>query len=442
MKRAALYARVSSDRQVEEGQSVQAQVQALEAHAKKKGYIVVDKYIDDGISGTLFDERDELQRLLSDVRKDKIDIICFVKIDRWFRSVRHYVNTQAILDEHNVSWETIFENYETVTPQGRLMVTQMLAFAEFEAGQTAQRIQNVFDYKRNNHEVLSGKVPFGYKIENKHLVPDPEKAEIARRAFQAYIDTGNVTMVLRLMEGNGLPTTQTALRNMFHNRRYIGECYGVENYHEAIIDKDTFDTVQEMLKHNVRLPQKMNYIFSGLVTCSDCGRRMIGTTNVVRKANAKYKVYQCPGYYRALKACTNTRSLNEAKLEKYLVNNLKDLAFADISVEDKRKANSYERKITSTEKKMSRLKELYLNELITLDDYKRDLAVYRADIETFKAEVRKYRGTDKKALYDLVGRNLADWYWTLNDDERKAIWRSVIDTIYCDGNKNIRVVFR
>ena len=124
------------------------------------------------------------------------------------------------------------------------------------------------------------------------------------------------------------------------------------------------------------------------------------------------------------------------------MNNLKDLAFADISVEDKRKANSYERKIASTEKKISRLKELYLNELITLDDYKRDLAAYRADIETFKAEVRKYRGTDKKALYDLVGRNLADWYWTLNDDERKTIWRSVIDTIYCDGDKNIRVVFR
>ena len=339
-------------------------------------------------------------------------------------------------------WVAVWESYETRTPQGRLMVNQMLSFAQFEAEQTGQRINQVFSYKKQNHEVLSGKVPFGYKIENKHLVPDLEKAEIARRAFQAYIDTGNVTMVLRLMEGNGLPTTQTALRNMFHNRRYIGECYGVENYHEAIIDKDTFDTVQEMLKHNVRLPQKMNYIFSGLVTCSDCGRRMIGTTNVVRKANAKYKVYQCPGYYRALKACTNTRSLNEAKLEKYLVNNLKDLAFADISVEDKRKANSYERKIASTEKKISRLKELYLNELITLDDYKRDLAAYRADIETFKAEVRKYRGTDKKALYDLVGRNLADWYWTLNDDERKAIWRSVIDTIYYDGDKNIRVVFR
>ena len=440
--RVGLYARVSTDQQARDGDSIQAQLSALRSYCEKNKYDIAGEYVDDGISGTLLNERDELQRLLDDVRSGKIDLLIFTKLDRYFRNLKLYLNTQEVLDKYNVPWVAVWESYETRTPQGRLMVNQMLSFAQFEAEQTGQRINQVFSYKKQNREVLSGKVPFGYKIENKHLVPDPEKAEIARRAFQAYIDTGNVTMVLRLMEGNGLPTTQTALRNMFHNRRYIGECYGVENYHEAIIDKDTFDTVQEMLKHNVRLPQKMNYIFSGLVTCSDCGRRMIGTTNVVRKANAKYKVYQCPGYYRALKACTNTRSLNEAKLEKYLVNNLKDLAFADISVEDKRKANSYERKIASTEKKMCRLKELYLNVRSTLDAYKRDLAVYRADIETFRAEVRKYRGTDKKALYDLVGRNLADWYWTLNDDERKTIWRSVIDTIYCDGNKNIRVVSR
>lgn len=112
------------------------------------------------------------------------------------------------------------------------------------------------------------------------------------------------------------------------------------------------------------------------------------------------------------------------------------------SVKDKRKATNYEKKIANTEKKISRLKELYLNELITLDDYKHDFAAYKADIDTFKAEARKYKGTDKKALYDLVGRNLADWYWTLSEDERRVIWRSVIDQIYFDNDRNIKIVFR
>ena len=440
--RAGLYARVSTFQQADEGQSIQAQIQALRTHAEKRNYTIVDIYADDGISGSLFSERDELQRLLADVERGKIDIICFVKLDRWFRSVRHYVNTQAILDEHGVVWETVWERYETVSPQGRLMVTQMLAFAEFESSNTALRINKTFDYKRQNREILSGKVPFGYVIKDKHLVIDPEKADIVRQVFQTYISTGGVSETLRRTEGLGLPRTQRAIKLLLQNRKYIGECYGIENYHEAIIDRDTFDMVQEMLGRNVRQTKFRTYIFSGLCTCSDCGRRLVGTTDKIKPKNERYKVYRCMGHYRAIQDCINSKSLNEKKLEKYLVENLKELAFGDISVKDKRKATNYEKKIANTEKKISRLKELYLNELITLDDYKHDLAAYKADIDTFKAEARKYRGTDKKALYDLVGRNLADWYWTLTEDERRVIWRSVIDKIYFDNDKNIKIVFR
>ena len=440
--RTALYCRVSTDQQVRDGDSIQAQLSALRSYCKKNKYDIAGEYVDDGISGTLLNERDELQRLLDDVRSGKIDLLIFTKLDRYFRNLKHYLNTQEVLDKYNVPWIAIWENYETRTPQGRLMVNQMLSFAQFEAEQTGQRINQVFSYKRQNHEVLSGKVPFGYKIVDKHLVVDPEKADIVRRVFQTYISTGGVSETLRRTEGLGLPRTQRAIKLLLQNRKYIGECYGIENYHEAIIDRDTFDMVQEMLGRNVRQTKFRTYIFSGLCTCSDCGRRLVGTTDKIKPKNERYKVYRCMGHYRAIQDCINSKSLNEKKLEKYLVENLKELAFANISVKDKRKATNYEKKIASTEKKISRLKELYLNELITLDDYKHDLAAYKADIDTFKAEARKYRGTDKKALYDLVGRNLADWYWTLTEDERRVIWRSVIDQIYFDNDKNIKVVFR
>lgn len=439
--RAALYARVSTFQQTDKD-SIPAQVDALKKYAEEHNYEIQDIYIDDGISGSLLAERDELQRLLENVENGNVDIILICKLDRWFRSVKHYLTVQEILDRHSVPWKTIWESYETATPTGRLMVTQMLAFAEFEAQNTALRINKTFDYKKKGKEVLSGKVPFGYKIQDKHLVIDPDKAEIARRVFQTFIDTGSISETLRRTEGLGLPKTQRAIKLLLQNRKYIGECYGIENYHESIIDKDEFDLVQDMLKRNVRQNHFRKYIFSGLCTCSDCGRRLVGTTDKIKPRNERYKVYRCMGHYRAFPDCINSKSLNEKKLEKYLVENLKELAFADISVKDKRKATNYEKKIASTEKKISRLKELYLNELITLDDYKRDLAAYKADIDGFKAEARKYRGTDKKALYDLVGQNLADWYWTLSEDERKVIWRSVIDQIYFDNDKNIKIVFR
>lgn len=440
--RTAIYCRVSTDIQVKEGDSIQAQLSALRSYCEKNGYKIVGEYIDDGISGTLLNERDELQRMLDDVRDGKIDLLIFTKLDRYFRNLRHYLNTQEVLDKYNVPWIAIWENYETQTPQGRLMVNQMLGFAQFEAEQTGQRINQVFSYKKQNREVLSGKVPIGYRIKDKHLVIDPEEADLVKQAFQTYIDTGGISETLRRLEGTGLPVTQRGIKLILQNRKYIGECYGIENYHEAIIDKDTFDLVQKMLKRNVRQNHFRKYIFSGLCTCSDCGRRLVGTTDKIKPRNERYKVYRCMGHYRAIKDCINSKSLNEKKLEKYLVENLKTLAFADISVKDKRKATNFEKKIANTEKKISRLKELYLNELITLDEYKHDLAAYKADIDTFSAEARKYRGTDKKALYDLVGRNLADWYWTLTEDERRVIWRSVIDQIYFDNDKNIKIVFR
>lgn len=440
--RVGLYARVSTDIQAKDGDSIQAQLSALRSYCEKNKYDIAGEYIDDGVSGTLLNERDELQRLLDDVRSGKIDLLIFTKLDRYFRNLKHYLNTQEVLDKYNVPWVAVWENYETRTPQGRLMVNQMLSFAQFEAEQTGQRINQVFSYKKQNKEVLSGKVPFGYKIENKHLVIDPDKAEIVRQVFQMYIDTGSVSSVLRKAEGLGLPRTQRGTKILLQNRKYIGECYGIENYHEPIIDKEKFELVQEMLNQNVRKPQVRKFIFSGLCTCGDCGKRLMGTSDVLKRTGERYKIYRCPGHYRVVRDCPNTKSLNEKKLERYLVTNLKTLAFADVSASDKRKAVNYEKKIANTEKKIARLKDLYINELITLDDYKRDLEAYKADIDGFKAEAKKYKGTDKSALKALVGRNLADWYWTLSDDEKKTIWRSVIDRIYFDNDRNIKVVFR
>ena len=141
--RVALYARVSTDQQVRDGDSIQAQLSALKSYCEKNGYEIAGIYTDDGISGTLLNERDELQRMLDDVRSGKIDLLIFTKLDRYFRNLKHYLNTQEVLDKYNVPWIAIWENYETRTPQGRLMVNQMLSFAQFEAEQTGQRINQV-----------------------------------------------------------------------------------------------------------------------------------------------------------------------------------------------------------------------------------------------------------------------------------------------------------
>ena len=134
MKTAALYLRVSSDRQAKEGDSIPAQRKALREYAASHHMRIYREYVDDGISGTKYSQRDELQALLDDVRAGHIDIILFTKLDRWFRSVRHYTRTQEILDKHGVPWFAIWEPvYDVSTPQGKLIIHQMMSIAEFEA---------------------------------------------------------------------------------------------------------------------------------------------------------------------------------------------------------------------------------------------------------------------------------------------------------------------
>ena len=439
MKRTALYARVSTEEQSTEGMSIQAQLSSLRDFAKSHNYLVVGEFVDDGVSGTLLNERDELQKLLDLVKKDEIDLIIICRLDRWFRNVRHYMNVQAILEEHNVAWKTVWESYETESAVGKLMVTQMLAFAEYEVDSTRLRINRVFDFKKTQREVLSGKIPFGYMIQDKHLVPDPDKAPIVRQVFDMYATTGKMCETMRKTQGLGLPKTQRAFKILLQNRKYIGEAYGDSSYCEPIIDRETFDMVQYLLTMNVKKSQKNTYIFSGLTYCKDCGRKMTGTTD--RYKDRRYPLYRCMYHYRPLPVCGNSKSLNERKLEEYLVKNLENLAFEKVEVGESADTVDYAKLIESTEKKMSRLKDLYVNELIGLDEYRKDLGEYQSQIAEYKREMSQHQSAGRDKLKELIGQNLADWYWTLEPHEKRTLWRGVIKEIRFGSDKSIDIVF-
>lgn len=442
MKRAGLYARVSSEEQAVEGISIEAQLSDLREEAKRRGYIVVGEFVDSGVSGVLFDERDELQRLLELVKRDKIDIILFVKLDRWFRSVRHYMNVQAILEEHNVAWRTLWESFETESAVGKLMVTQMLAFAEFEVDNTKLRINKVFDYKRSKREALSGKVPFGYKIVDKHMVPDEEKAKIAQKVFDLYVETGNICEVIRLTEGCGLPRSQRGLKWMLQNRKYIGEAYGYTDYCEPIIDERTFYLVQDLLGKNVSRNQIRDYVFTGMIVCKDCGKKMVGTTDLYKRTGTRYKIYRCFQHYRTIKMCPNSKQINEHKLEKYLLQYLEEFAIGSVDVGKDNDTVDYKKLIANTEKKMGKLKDLYLNDLISLEEYKKDVAEYQKQINDYTHKMSDNGDAGRDEIMKLIGTNVTDWYWTLDAKERRILWRSIVKEISFDHNRSIEVFFR
>ena len=442
MIRTAIYCRVSTDVQAKEGDSIQAQLNALRKYIKEhEGHICIGEFVDDGLSGTKFEERDELQNLLALVKKDEVDKIIFTRMDRWFRSIKHYVATQDILERHNVTWLAIWEPiYDTTTPQGKLVVHQMMSIAEFEAANTAIRINRVFDYKKAKNEVLSGKIPYGFDIKDKHLVPN-DNADTVRLAFKTYIETNSMSETIRRTEGLGLPVTQRAMKHLLQNEKYIGRGYGHDDFCPAIVDKETFDEVQRLLAMNVRKGRIHDYIFSGLIVCNDCGCKMAGAYDTYKRTGQKYFTYRCTGYYRPIKICGNSKCPNEKKLEQFLVKNLEKFAFEDVEVSDAKDTVDYGKLIEATERKITREKELYVNELITLDEYRKDVADFQAQIIEYKKKQSEVQSTGRDELKKLVGQNLADWYWTLDDKEKRTLWRSVIKEIRIGYDKEIHVVF-
>ena len=106
MKRTAIYLRVSTDKQAQEGDSIPAQRDALKKYVKEHNYILVGEYLDDGISGTK-EDRAEFQRMMEDVKRGLIELILVTKLDRIHRYIRNFLNMQDTLDKYNCDWLAI-----------------------------------------------------------------------------------------------------------------------------------------------------------------------------------------------------------------------------------------------------------------------------------------------------------------------------------------------
>ncbi|WP_368262724.1 recombinase family protein, partial [Clostridium disporicum] len=370
MLRVALYIRVSTEEQALHGDSIEAQKQTLRDYAEKNQYKIIDYYIDDGFTATSLN-RPNLQRLLNDIKEGKVDLVIFTKIDRWSRGVRNYYKIQDVLDTHKVHWKTIFENYDTSTAAGQLHINIMLSVAENEAAVTSERIKAVFNNKVKNKEVITGKVPKGYKIENKKLVIDKETVHIVENIFSHFETHQSKRATMNFLRDElGINLSYKTISNMLRNSLYKGEYRGIVDYCPSIIDKKRFDKIQILLKRNISTNTSNRiYLFSSLLVCSHCNHN-IGGFNT--KHNDKFFFnYRCNyNYYRKL--CDNNRCISEKKLERKVIEQFK-LQLHDyiVDYEFKKKNKPKKSNKVEIENKIKKLNDLYINDFITLEEYKK-----------------------------------------------------------------------
>lgn len=440
-KRVALYIRVSTEEQARQGLSLDAQLTDLRAYADKHKYNIVGVYTDDGASARKkpFSRR-AFKALIEDIKQNKIDRVLFIKLDRWFRSVKDYYKAQEILDSHKVDWETTQEDYNTTTTNGRLMLNIKLSIAQNESDMTSDRIHFVFAQKRARHEICSGKIPFGYSAQNKKLVPN-EHAKYVQPLFEHFVKTQNLTEAARWMCGHGFYYTYASISHVLKNERYIGRSHGDDSFCQPLVTEDIFYKAQKIIKTKKlikRTPTGRIFLFTGLIRCPMCGHPYTGIGCVGKNNSKTYYYYQCPQSVSPFKACTHRGRMAEKKIEEALLDSF-DEAYKDFqySVKKKQKQQPVTADVEKLKRKLERLKELFLNELIDLDEYRKthtELTVAIAEVETPKIQ------PSTPLNYYLPG-GIRPYYEKMTREQRRQFWQQTVDRIDLDEDDTPRITF-
>lgn len=451
----ALYVRVSTEEQAINGDSLRTQREELTKYALKNGFHIYGIYEDDGFSATNL-KRPALQRLLKDVEQNKINRILITKLDRLSRGVRNYYKVLDVLDEHGVFWQTIFEKYDSSTASGRLHINIMLSVAENESAQTSERIRSVFKTKVESKELISGKIPIGLKRQDKKLVIDENKKQIILDAFQFYKETTSAYQTFQKLDLK-YPELQFNYMRVYRiltNKLYIGikqTRYGdIEDFCPAIINKIDFENTQRLLDKNARKPSAENsggYIFQGMLKCAECGYTLGGKFYSKNPDSSKY-YYICKRHHLSMK-CSYNVNFNEVRIEEELLQNFNiqlQKYISDYEYKEKHfKEIDMSKEISSIESKLSRLKDLYVRDLIRIEDYEKDYKEYVAQLEELYKQQEKIEtnisDTNLDTLKSFLSNDFSLVYNSLSRIEKRRIWLSVIDYIVIDKDYNIKIFF-
>ena len=442
-KTCCLYVRCSKEEQAKFGDTIEAQTEDLKAFAKQHHLKVYEIYVDEGCTARKkYNKRPAFMRMLRDAELHKFEYIIFTKLDRWFRNIADFYKIQEILDNNGITWLTALERYEMETTNGKLNVNIRLSVAQDEADRDSDRIKDVFRLKIKKGEAITGKLPIGLKIdENGKVGIDPDNVQIAIDMFN-YFETNNskrATLLYLMQKYNHYFCYDTITRSL-RNPLYKGEYRGNPDYCPKIIEPERFDYIQELGQRNVKVRSNNRYyVFSGLLHCKECGHSLVANTVWSGNRKKEYVLYRC-SYYHCGRSCTHSHAMNEKKLEAYLLTSVKPEIkkyIASFNIKQEKPAPKAD--LAKIKTKMQRLKELYINELIEIDDYRIEYEKYKKELELASAETLPKK--DLSAVRSFLELDLENVYSSLGPQEKRSLWGSIINKIIIDNSRNIEFIF-
>ena len=378
--RIAIYLRLSRDDGNEESQSIQSQREMLSSYVNGQGWKIQEEYVDDGFSGTNFN-RPDFQRMINDIESGMINMVITKDLSRLGRNyiqVGYY--TEDYFPEKNVRYIAINDGYDSDNEDGNDFVPLRNFMNEWYAKDTSKKIRSILNQKAKNGEPKRPSLPlYGYAFNEKNeRIPDSETAPIVKLIFDKFIELGSIAKVVAYLKEKKIKTPKfyyaikykynksqmlsfpetksyswsaETVRGIIKRDEYLGvyrtaqtksisfknkrrfenkDCFIFENRYEPLIDKDTFELAQTLLRKtkgsSISIQEN---IFKGLIYCFDCERQL----RLEKRGNKKTNQYDYR-FYCHHKDCEHQNSIPKNMLESIILKELTTLKDVILSNKD------------------------------------------------------------------------------------------------------------
>ncbi|MEK5507339.1 recombinase family protein [Paenibacillus sp. FSL P4-0113] len=369
IQRAAAYTRFSSDNQRDE--SIDAQIRAIEAYCKQKGFELVKIYIDRAKSATT-DKRPQFQQMIVDSEKGLFDVLIVHKLDRFSRDKYDSAKYKRKLKLNGIKLYSVTENLDG-SPESIIMETFLEGMAEYYSKNLAREVMKGMKETAYQCKHTGGLPPIGYAVDpvTKKYIINEEERGIVETVFSMFLAGHGYNQIIReLTEQSyksryGKPISKGTLGTILRNEKYTGtyifnltdskdaagkrngnrhknseDVIRVEGGMPQLVTKEDFQKAQEKMNQNKRQPgaykAKEMYLLSGLIVCGECLKNvgiqyaMMGNTKYSGRSKLKYVTYRCGNRDRT-KACKNPE-LRREYIEAYVLAQLQEKIFNDEAI--------------------------------------------------------------------------------------------------------------
>ena len=471
IRKVAIYARVSTTNQAEEGYSIDGQIDSLEKYCEAMGWDVYNKYIDAGFSGGSL-ERPGMTSLINDIKSGLFDTILVYKLDRLSRNVRDTLYLiKDVFNINKIDFVSIQENIDTSSAMGTLFLTLLSAIAEFEREQIKERMQlGKLGRAKAGKSMMWGRTSYGYDYQKEtgSLTINPAQSLVVKYIFERYLAGRSITKLrddLNEKYPKEISWNYRAVRGILSNpvycgyNQYQGQLFPGE--HEPIISEDVYKRTQEELKIRQRTaaektnprPFQAKYMLSGLAQCGYCGAPLKLLMGMVRKDGTRFIRYEChqrhPRKTKGVTVYNNNVKCDSGfyekdALENYVLTEISklqddtgylDKIFSGDNAETIDR-ESYKKQIEELSKKLSRLNDLYIDDRITLEELQSKSAEFismRATLETELENDPALRRDKRKAdMRELLN---AEKVFSMDYERQKILVRGIINKVQVMADK-------